>query len=95
MPYQSAGDFLVDVMMNQFNLLDWNYNDDSDLSSFIIPDELIDLIKDYYDIMTDRLRCRILEASPHSRIQCQVGINKKVKQNPQNSFSLSNTYLTM
>ncbi len=56
MPYQSAGDFPVDVMMNQFDLLDWNYNDDSDLSSFIIPDESIDLIKDYYNIMTDRLR---------------------------------------
>jgi hypothetical protein len=38
------GDFPVDVMMNQFNLLDWNYNNDSDLSSFIIPDESIDLI---------------------------------------------------
>ncbi len=36
-------------MMNQFDLLDWNYNDDSDLY------EPIDLIKDYYDIMTDRL----------------------------------------
>jgi hypothetical protein len=44
MPYQSAGDFLVDVMMNQFNLSDWNYNADSDLSLFIIPDESIDLI---------------------------------------------------
>jgi hypothetical protein len=31
MPYQSVGDFLVDVMMNQSNLLDWNDNDDSDL----------------------------------------------------------------
>jgi hypothetical protein len=50
MPYQSAGDFLVNFMMNQFNLLDWNYNDDLDLSSLIIPDESIDLIKDYYDI---------------------------------------------
>ncbi len=49
MPYQSVGDFPVDVMMNQFNLSNWNYND-SDLY------ESIDLIKDYYDIMTDRLR---------------------------------------
>jgi hypothetical protein len=81
MPYQSAGDFPVDVMMNQFDLLDWNYNDDSDLSSFIIPDESIDLIKDYYNIMTDRLRRWILEASPHARILSQVGINKKVEQN--------------
>ncbi len=61
MPYQSVGDFLVDVMMNQFNLSAWNYNDDSDLY------ESIDLIKDYYNIMTDRLR-HILEASPHARI---------------------------
>ncbi len=40
MPYKSVGDFPVDVMMNQFNLSDWNYNDDSDLY------ESIDLIKD-------------------------------------------------
>ncbi len=31
MPYQSVGDFPVDVMMNQYNLSYWNYNDDSDL----------------------------------------------------------------
>ncbi len=31
MPYQSVGDFPVDVMMNQFDLSDLNYNDDSDL----------------------------------------------------------------
>ncbi len=68
MPYQSVGDFLVDVMMNQFNLSNWNYYDDSDLSLFVIPNESIDLIKDYYDIMTDRLRRQILEASPHARI---------------------------
>ncbi len=62
MPYQSVGDFPVDVMMNQFDLSDWNDNDESDLYDFI------DLIKDYYKIMTDRLRRRILEASPHARI---------------------------
>ena len=50
MPYQSVGDFPVDVMMNQFNLSNWNDNDESDLY------ESIDLIKDYYDDMTDRLR---------------------------------------
>jgi hypothetical protein len=50
MLYQSVGDFPVDVMMNQFDLSDWNYNDDSDLY------ESIDLIEDYYNIMTDRLR---------------------------------------
>ncbi len=38
MPYQSVGDFPVDVMMNQFDLSDWSYNDDSDLY------ESIDLI---------------------------------------------------
>jgi hypothetical protein len=48
MPYQSVGDFPFDVMMNQFDLSDWNYNDDSDLY------ESIGLIKDYYDIYNDR-----------------------------------------
>jgi hypothetical protein len=62
MLYQSVGDFPVDVMMNQFNLSHWNYNDDLDLY------ESIDLIKDYYDIMTNRFRGRILAASPHARI---------------------------
>jgi hypothetical protein len=75
MPYQSVGDFPVDVMMNRFNLSDWNYNDDSDLY------ESIDLMKDYFDIMTDRLRHRILDASPHARIQRQFGIIEKVKCN--------------
>jgi hypothetical protein len=60
MPYQSAGccytPFPLDVMMNGFDVSDWNYNDDSDLSSFIIADDSIDLIKDYYYIMTDRVR---------------------------------------
>ncbi len=49
-------------MMNQFNLSDWYDNDESDLY------ESTDLIKDYDDDMTDRLRRRILEASPHARI---------------------------
>jgi hypothetical protein len=62
MPYQSIGDFPVGVMMDQFDLSDWNDNDESDLY------ESIDLIKDYYGIMTDRLRRQILEASPHARI---------------------------
>jgi hypothetical protein len=69
------------ILLNQFDLLNWNYNDDSDLSLFIIPDESIDMIKDYYDIMTDRQRRQILESSPRARIQCQVGIIKKVEQN--------------
>jgi hypothetical protein len=73
MPYQSVGDFPDDVMMNQFNLFDLNNNDESDLY------ESIDLIKDYYDIMADRLRRQILEASPHARIQRQVRIIEKVK----------------
>ena len=48
MPYQSIGDFPVNFMMNQFNLSNWY--DESDLN------ESIDLIKDYDDDMTDRLR---------------------------------------
>ncbi len=75
MPYQSIGDFPVNVMMNQFNLSDWYDNDESDLY------ESIDLIKDYYDEMMDRLRRRILEASPHARIWRQVRINEKVEWN--------------
>jgi hypothetical protein len=75
MPCQSVGNFPVDVMMSQFNLSYWNDNDESDLY------ESIDLIKDYYDIMTDRLRRRILEASPHTRIRRQIGIIEKVIQN--------------
>ena len=49
-PYQSIGDFPVNFMMNQFNLSDWYDNDELDLY------ESIDLIKDYDDDMTDRLR---------------------------------------
>ncbi len=41
---------ILNFMMNQFNLSDWYDNDESDLYEFI------DLIKDYYDEMTDRLR---------------------------------------
>jgi hypothetical protein len=74
MPYQSVGDFPVGVMMNQFHLSIWNDNDESDLY------ESIDLIKDYYNIMTDKLRHQILEASPHARIRCQVGIIEKVER---------------
>ncbi len=62
MPYKSIGGFPVNYMMNQFNLSDWYDYDESD------PYESIDLIKDYYDEMTDRLRRGILEASPHARI---------------------------
>jgi hypothetical protein len=71
-PYQSIGDFPVNVMMIQFDISDWYDNDESDLY------ESIDLIKDYYNEMTDRLRRRILEASPHARIRCQVRIIEKV-----------------
>jgi hypothetical protein len=62
MPYQSIGNFPVNVMMNQFDLSDWYDNYESDLY------ESIDLIKDYYNEMTDRLMHQILEASPHARI---------------------------
>ena len=37
-------------MMNQFDSSDWYDNDESDLY------ESIDLIKDYYNIIIDRLR---------------------------------------
>jgi hypothetical protein len=50
MPYQSIGDFPTNFMMNQFDLSDRYDNDESDLY------KCIDLIKDYYDEMTDRLR---------------------------------------
>ena len=62
MPYQSIGDFPVNFMMNQFDLSDWYDNDDSDLY------ESSNLMQDYFDIMTDRIRRQILEASPHARI---------------------------
>ena len=75
MPYQSIGDFPVNVMINQFDISNWYDNDESDLY------ESIDLIKDYDDDMTDRLRRRILEASPHARIWRQVGIIEKVERN--------------
>jgi hypothetical protein len=72
MPYQSAGrcntHFPVDVMINGFNLLNWNFNNNSDLSLFIILDDSIDTVEDEYDLMTDRLRRQILNASPHARI---------------------------
>ncbi len=61
--------------MNQFDLSDWYDNDESDLY------ESIDLIKDYDDDMTDRLRHWILEASPYARIWHQVGIIEKVERN--------------
>ncbi len=73
MPYQSIGDFPVNFIMNQFDLSHWYDNDESDLY------ESIDLIKDYDDDMTDRLRRRILEASPYARIRRQVGIIDKVE----------------
>jgi hypothetical protein len=46
--------------MNEFDISNWNYNNK--------PDDSIDLIKDYYDLMTDRLRRQILEASPYAGI---------------------------
>ncbi len=52
-----------DIFCPYCKLTDWYNNDESDLY------ESIDLIKDYDDDMTDRLRRRILEASPHARIQ--------------------------
>jgi hypothetical protein len=103
MPYQSAGccftHFPVDVMIKGFDLLNWNYNDKSHLSPFILPNDSIDMIKDKYKLMADRLRHQILKASPHARIQCQVGIIKKVERNQRlSSYTIlfcHQTYLTM
>jgi hypothetical protein len=103
MPYQSTGScythFPVDVMINGFDLSNCNYNNDSDLSLFIIPDDSIDLIKYYYNLMTDGLRHQLLEVSPHAKIQRQVGIIEKVKRNqPLLSYRILfhyQTYLAM
>jgi hypothetical protein len=86
-------------MINTFNLSNWNYNNKSDLSPFILPDDSIATIEDEYNLMTDRLWHQILKASPHARIQCQVGIIEKVERN-QCLSSYTNlfhhqTYLTM
>jgi hypothetical protein len=75
MPYKFVGDFPVDVVMNYFDLSNWNYNDDSDLY------ESIDLIKNYYNIMTERLRHQVLDASPFAKIRRQVRIIEKVERN--------------
>ena len=64
-----------DIFCPYRKLTDWYNNDESDLY------ESIDLIKDYDDDMTDRLRHQILEASPHAKIQRQVGIIEKVERN--------------
>jgi hypothetical protein len=103
MPSQSTGycytHFPVDVMMNGFILSNWNYNDDLDLLPFILLDDSIDTIKDEYNLLTDRLRRRILKASPHARIQRQVGIIEKVERNQRlSSYTIlvhHQTYLTM
>ncbi len=44
-------------MIDGFDMSDWNYNNDSDFLSYIMADDSIDLIKDEFDIMTDRLWC--------------------------------------
>ncbi len=73
MPYQFVGccftHFPVDFMINKFDLSNWNYNDKSDLSPFILPNSSIAAIEDEYNL------------SPHTRIQHQVGIIEKVKRN--------------
>ncbi len=59
MPYQSTNHcythFPNYVMIDGFDISDWNYNNDSDLLSYIMSDDSIDLIKDEFDIMIDRL----------------------------------------
>jgi hypothetical protein len=103
MPYQSAGCcftcFPVDLMINGFDLSNWNYNSESDLSPFSVPDDSIDMIEDEYMLMTDRLRRQILKASPNARNECQVGIIEKVKRNQRLSSYTTlfhhQTYLTI
>jgi hypothetical protein len=50
MPYQSTGccytHFPVDVMINGFNLSNW---DNSDLSPYILPDDSTDTIEEEYN----------------------------------------------
>ncbi len=57
MPYQSAGccftHFPVDLMINGFDLLNWNYNNELDLSPFILSDESIATNEDKYGLKTD------------------------------------------
>ncbi len=43
--------------------------------------DCIHLIKDYYDLMTDRLKRQIIQASPYVRIQRQVKLIEKVYRN--------------
>jgi hypothetical protein len=81
-------------MINGFDLLNWNYNDDSDLSLFILPDDSIDMIKDEYSLMTHRLRHWILKASPPCKNLMPSWNNQESwkKSTPailQNIFSLS------
>ncbi len=66
MPYQSIGDSPVNFMMNQFNLSDWYDNNESDLY------EPIDLIKDYYDEMTDRLRLEYWKHPPMQEFDAKL-----------------------
>jgi hypothetical protein len=60
MPFQFADScfthFPVDLMINGFDLSNWNSNDKSDLSPFILPDEFIAMIENKYNFMIERLR---------------------------------------
>ncbi len=103
MPYQTAGysftHFSIDLMINGFDLLNWNDNDESDLSPFNLPDDSTAMIEEEYNLMTDKLMHQILKASPHARIQCQVRIIKKVERYQcLSSYTIlfhHQTYLTM
>ncbi len=86
-------------MINGFDISNWNYNNNLDLLLYFMADDSIDLVKDEFDIMTDRLWRQILEASPHARIWHQVRIIKKVERNqPLSSYRILfhyQTYLAM
>jgi len=52
-----------------------------------------------YNLMSDEVRNRILKASPHARIRCQIGINEIDERNRRlSSYRMHlhhQTYLTM
>ena len=64
--------------------------DENELNIFLIAPYPPPLIGPYhycatpdeeYDLMSNEVRNRILKASPHARIRCQIGINKIDERN--------------
>ena len=82
--------------------------DENELDIFLIAPYPPPLIGPYhycttpdkeYDLMSNEIRNRILKASPHARIQCQIGINEIDERNRRlSSYRMHlhhQTYLTM